>query len=231
MKTKILIIIIINIMVQKNIFSLQEYENNSTKISWCSKDIDNQIYTKYKDIQKILLRRTTIKIPENILIDKCNIGESHIWWFNENSIHNFSYKKLNEHITNGGVFIIEGSNFKNLPDLDDMSNDAIGLKWESISKNSMFYRSFYLLKTIDGCAEDSSKVLLLRKKENAKTPIGIVTSANFLSNKIDCFSQNYDYKNRSIINIFFSILTSDYKEDQRELPEILNRIRKLGLEP
>jgi len=29
----------------------------------------------------------------------------------------------------------------------------------------------------------------------------------------------------------YALLTTDYKEDQMQLPEILNRVRNLGLEP
>ena len=48
-----------------------------------------------------------------------------------------------------------------------------------------------------------------------------------LSDSVGCRK----YKQISFINIMYSFLTTDYKEDQIQLPEILNRIRNLGLEP
>jgi hypothetical protein len=42
---------------------------------------------------------------------------------------------------------------------------------------------------------------------------------------------NVDKKERSFVNLMYALLTTDYKEDQMQLPEILGRIRSLGLEP
>jgi hypothetical protein len=72
---------------------------------------------------------------------------------------------------------------------------------------------------------------MLKKKLNAQAPYALVTSAHFLSVGEDCFKNNEDYRIRSFVNMMYSFLTTDYKEDQMQLPEILSRIRNLGLEP
>ncbi|KAB8033767.1 hypothetical protein [Fluviispira multicolorata] len=203
-------------------------ENIPFKIAWCAKDIPKNVEENYAKFRNVLIRRGTINLPKNLKADSCKSGEAEIWWTDNLSI--LSRKSLIEHISNGGIFIIEGA--KSFPPmLSELTDLGTGIDWESPPKRGMFYRSFYLLQTLNGCLNDSTKVLMLKKKINAQAPFALITDARFFSSGEDCFKNNSDYKIRSFINIMYSFLTTDYKEDQLQLPEILNRIRNLGLEP
>lgn len=200
------------------------------KISWCSSTKNPQIEQNYNEYKNILKRRTTLILPNEMQFGECEVGKSEIWWFDANSFPKIN--KLKEHIANGGIFIAEGNNIEEFK-LNELNDYNVGLKWELPEKNGMFYRSFYLLQSLSGCPTEQAKVLMLRKKVNAKAPVGLLINTHFLSPSggEDCFKGNQDYKTRSFINILLSFMTTDYKEDQRELPEILSRIRNLGLEP
>ena len=218
------------------LFNVNSYALNNTnvdyKISWCSAEMPFQVDNNYSELKTILARRSTVILPDKILVNACQPGNSNIWWFDAMSFQNFSLTKLQEHISNGGVFIVEDAGEGRLRgDISKLNNYSIGLTWENPAKNGMFYRSFYLLQTLDGCPTDNTRVLMLRKKINAQAPVGLLIKAHFLSSGEDCFKDNQDYKIRSFVNIMFAFMTTDYKEDQKELPEILNRIRNLGLEP
>ncbi|BBH52934.1 hypothetical protein [Fluviispira sanaruensis] len=212
----------------KNLPRNVDTENIPFKIAWCSQEIPKNIENNYEKFRTALIRRGTIQIPKKLIPDACKPGEAEIWWTDNISL--LSKKSLIEHISNGGIFIVEGA--KSFPshffELDDIGT---GLEWESPPKRGMFYRSFYLLNTLNGCINDSTKVLMLKKKINAQAPYALITDARFFSSGEDCYKNNLDYKMRSFINIMYSFLTTDYKEDQLQLPEILNRIRNLGLEP
>lgn len=198
------------------------------RIAWCGNKASNNLEKKYSELRSTIMRRGTIVFPEKIKINGCQPGEAEIWWAND--FRDLKINDLNAHISNGGIFILEGS--KEVPaDLLQLTDQSIGMQWESPKKRGMFYRSFYLLQSLDGCLNDTSKVLILRKKISAQAPYGLVISTYFLSNGEDCFKENNDYRLRSFINIFYSFLTTDYKEDQIQMPEILNRIKNLGLEP
>lgn len=204
--------------------------NVSYKIAWCSAQIPAAVEQNYHEMRVVLARRSTLILPENLLANSCSLGQADIWWFEGQDFKKFPLKKLEQHIANGGAFVVEGAE-NNLQDMESLNNYSVGVEWEEPAKNGLFYRSFYLLQSLDGCAADKTKVLMLKKKINAKAPLGVLTKAHFLSDGNDCFSGNLDYKTRSFINIMFAFMTTDYKEDQRELPEILNRVRNLGLEP
>ena len=205
-----------------------EQENIPFRIAWCGKEVPAQIEKNYSELRNIIMRRGTIVFPNKLKTNNCVPGEAEIWWTND--FRELNIKNLHNHIANGGIFILEGT--KEIPPhLFELNDQSIGIEWESPKKRGMFYRSFYLLNSLDGCINDSSKTLILKKKINAQAPYGLVTSAHFLSNGEDCFKNNNDFKIRSFINIMYSFLTTDYKEDQIQLPEILNRIRNLGLEP
>ncbi len=107
----------------------------------------------------------------------------------------------------------------------------MGLLWQPIDLKGMLVRSFYLIPNFDGCPVDGTKILMFQKKSNAKSLAGLVTSAQFMGTQSDCFGGNDDYRIRSFVNLMYSVLTTDYKEDQLKLPEILKRVRNLGLEP
>lgn len=208
--------------------NINENSNIPFRIAWCSKNIPAHTLEKYNELRNILKQRSTINLPKKLMENACSPGEAEIWWSDNPS--EILPSNLEGHISNGGIIIVEGNN--NLSkSLKELNEQSIGMEWESPQKRGMFYRSFYLLQSIDGCPIESTKVLMLRKKSNSKAPYGLVTSARFLSQGKDCFQSNYDLKIRSFINIIFSFLTTDYKEDQIQLPEILNRIRNLGLEP
>lgn len=213
-----------------NNHKIHSNENNNInfRIAWCDKILPENIEKNYLNLRNILLKRGTIHLPKNLLLNSCIPGLSEIWWTDNISLINKN--SLEKHLSNGGIFIIEGQ--KNFPQfLNSLNNPNTGLEWEFPNKRGMFYRSFYLLQSIDGCLKDNTRILMLKKKINAQAPFGIVTEARFISNGNDCFLENNDYKIRSFINIIYALLTTDYKEDQMQLPEILNRIRNLGLEP
>jgi hypothetical protein len=203
-------------------------ENTPFRIAWCGKEIPEYTEKKYNELRNTLMRRGTIIFPKKLKVNSCSPGEAEIWWTDNPS--ELSTKNLHGHISNGGIFILEGN--KEIPqNLLELSDQSVGMEWETPKKRGMFYRSFYLLQSLDGCLTESTKTLMLKKKINAQAPYGLVTNARFLSSGDDCFKNNNDYKLRSFINIMYSFLTTDYKEDQLQLPEILNRIRNLGLEP
>lgn len=201
-----------------------------TRIAWCAQKMDSKVQENYIQLVDLLRNRTTLLMNESIVFNGCQLGQSDLWWFDKETFLQFDQNLLKKHIANGGGFLVEGGNFKEL-DAHGLENDSLGLKWEDTEKNGMFYRSFYLLRTLDGCEKDGSKVLMVRKKQNAQAPIGLVLPVHFLTEGKDCFGDDYDFKTRSLINIIFAFLTTDYKEDQRKMPEILKRIENLGLEP
>ncbi len=205
-----------------------DQENTPFRISWCGKEISEYTEKKYNEFRNTLLRRGTIVFPKKLKVNSCTPGEAEIWWTDNPA--DLNSKNLQGHISNGGIFILEGN--KEIPqNLHELNDQRIGMEWEVPKKRGMFYRSFYLLQSLDGCITESTKTLMLKKKINAQAPYGLVTNARFLSPGEDCFKKNNDYKLRSFVNIMYSFLTTDYKEDQLQLPEILNRIRNLGLEP
>ena len=205
-----------------------EQENIPFRIGWCNKNIPEQVEKNYTQFKNTIMKRGTIVFPKNLIANGCVPGEAEIWWTND--FRDLNIKNLHNHISNGGIFILEGT--KEIPtSFFELNDQSIGIEWESPKKRGMFYRSFYLLNSLDGCLNDSSKTLMLKKKINAQAPYGLITSAHFFSSGDDCFKNNLDYRLRSFINIMYSFLTTDYKEDQIQLPEILNRIRNLGLEP
>ncbi|WGL59599.1 hypothetical protein QEJ31_13795 [Pigmentibacter sp. JX0631] len=205
-----------------------EHENVPFRIAWCGKNYTLEHEKKYNDLRSTIMKRGTITFPLKIKVDACRPGEADVWWTDD--FRELKIKELSAHISNGGIFILEGT--KEMPSyLLELNDQSIGIQWESPKKRGMFYRSFYLLQSLDGCLNDSAKVLILRKKINAQAPFGLTISTHFLSTGDDCFKENNDYRKRSFVNIFYSFLTTDYKEDQIQLPEILNRIRNLGLEP
>jgi hypothetical protein len=214
--------------INNNKINANENNNINFRIAWCDKTLPEYTEKNYLNLRNILLKRGTIHLPKNLLLNSCIPGLSEIWWTDNISLINKNL--LEKHLSNGGIFIIEGQ--KKFPQfLNSLNNPNTGLEWEFPNKRGMFYRSFYLLQSIDGCLKDNTRILMLKKKINAQAPFGIVTEARFISNGSDCFLENNDYKIRSFINIMYSLLTTDYKEDQMQLPEILNRIRNLGLEP
>ena len=216
------------------LFHLLSWGSESYKISWCGNENTEGIQSRYSIYKTIVERRTSLILPNKILFNSCKLGKSDIFWFDKRAFQNFDLEVLKNHIANGGIFIVEGFSDKNNKQnnlMNSLQNSSIGLQLESPSQNGMFYRSFYLLKTIDGCLPDHPLVLMWKKKTNAQAPVGLFIQSNFFSSEKDCFGNNDDFKIRSFINIIFSFLTTDYKEDQSHLPEILKRIQNLGLEP
>ncbi len=218
----ILFLLLVSLRWHDRIYAQENY-----KTAWCATPISKQVEQNYYEMKQILERRTTLKLPEILSENACEPGKSNIWWFEGSAFANFNIEFLKKHISNGGVFIVEGYD-KEKESINELNNYSIGLEWENPSKNGMFYRSFYLLQTLDGCIEDKTRVLMHTKKINAKAPVGLLLSSHFLSSGEDCFKDNQDYRIRSFVNIIFSFMTTDYKEDQVHLPEILNRIRNLG---
>jgi hypothetical protein len=177
-------------------------------------------------------------LSDTIQFGECVPGGAEIWW--TDSVDDLDPAFLKSHVQAGGIFVIEGAStsdgrvkapIKVPRELIKLEEPSVGLRWEQPEKRGLLYRSFYLLQTFDGCTHDGTLMLTLRKKQTAKSPIGVVTSASFLRKRNDCFKEDNDYRTRSFVNLIYAFLTTDYKEDQLQLPELLRRVRNLGLEP
>jgi hypothetical protein len=210
-----------------------EITTHPFRIGWCDATIPPAVGARYKELQKLLARRGTIELPAELTAGACRLGASEIWW--TSSLEALQAAPVTPHIRSGGIIIAEGITLQQTPEWMLNSADAsIGLVWESPKRRGLLYRSFYLLSSFDGCMPERTLLLTLRKKVNAQAPMAIVTPARFLTNTSegsDCFVSDDDYRTRSFVNMMYGLLTTDYKEDQMQLPEILNRVRNLGLEP
>lgn len=204
------------------------------RIAWCSDRNRDKVTEGFKKFRDLLERRGTIHLQPDLVFGSCVPGNAEIWW--TDSVTDLDPDFLKFHVQSGGVFIVES--YKKgtqegalLPELARLEELPVGLRWEQPEKRGMLYRSFYLLQTFDGCAPDETLMLTLRKKQTAKSPVGVLTSASFFGMEKDCFGSDDDYRGRSFINLMYTLLTMDYKEDQLQLPELLRRVRNLGLEP
>jgi hypothetical protein len=197
---------------------------------WCGSEQGAKIQARYSELRDLLARRGTIRLSESLLFGPCLPGSAEFWW--TDSLSSLRIEDLRKHISGGGFVLVEGQNsLEPLRTLHGLENLSVGLKWETPPKRGMFYRSFYLLHTFDGCPEDKTQVLQVRKRASASAPVIVYTSARFLSQGDDCFGRSEDYRTRSFVNLFYAVLTTDYKEDHMRLPELLDRVRNLGLEP
>ncbi len=200
------------------------------RVAWCDANISTSIARRYSELRDTLANRGTIEMPQQLIAGACQPGMADIWWTNDAAA--LDSTRLSEHLSSGGIFILEGQNSTEIPQrLRAVEDSSVGLIWEVPRKKGLLYRSFYLLQSFDGCPTDRTQLLTLRKKAGAHSPMGLVTSARFLTEGGDCFATDNDYRTRSFVNLMYSILATDYKEDQMQLPEILNRVRNLGLEP
>lgn len=200
------------------------------RVAWCDADIPGEVAKRYLELRDLLASRGTIELPNALTAGGCRPGAADIWWTADAAA--LDPVLLAGHISSGGVFLVEGQTSSNLPaNLTEVADPSIGMSWEVPQKRGLLYRSFYLLQTFDGCPNDKTRLLTLRKKVNAHSPVGLYTSARFLTEGTDCFATDADFRARSFVNLLYSILATDYKEDQLQLPEILNRVRNLGLEP
>lgn len=202
------------------------------RVAWCDANLPDAVKSRYLELRDVLASRGTIDLPKTLLSGACRAGAAEVWWTNDP--YALQSPAVNEHVSLGGIFILEGQNSTEVPPhLVSLADPSIGLLWEKPPKRGNLYRSFYLLQTFDGCVEDKTKMLTLRKKPNAHSPFGIVTTARFLTTSLgsDCFALDEDFRSRSFVNLMYSFFATDYKEDQLQLPEILNRVRNLGLEP
>jgi hypothetical protein len=212
--------------------SVQNVETVPFRIAWCGGEPSPAIAERYAELRELLARRGTIRLPKSLIGGACRLGEAEFWWTNNPSALKISDTRA--HIAAGGFVLVEGFGGQGVESaLGALENPSVGLFWENPPKRGMFYRSFYLLHSFDGCTEDKTWVLQLRKKVNASAPMALVTSARFLGvgSGSDCFGSNEDYRTRTFVNLFYAVLTTDYKEDHMRLPELLNRVRNLGLEP
>lgn len=203
------------------------------RIGWCDAVVPEPVQQRYRKLQTLLASRGTINLPKELTAGGCRLGASEIWW--SSSLESLQSAPVNQHIRSGGLVVAEGITLRQTPEWMLLSSDpSIGLIWESPKKRGLLYRSFYLLSSFDSCTPERTLLLTLRKKVNALAPMAIVTPVRFLtitSEGTDCFVGDDDYRSRSFVNLMYSLLTTDYKEDQMQLPEILNRVRNLGLEP
>ncbi len=199
------------------------------RLMWCGEQ-NTHVQARYNELRELLARRGTIRLADSLLFGPCAPGSAEVWW--TDNVFAFRMDDVRKHISGGGFVLVEGQKTLDaLKPLLGLENFSVGLKWESPPKRGMFYRSFYLLHTFDGCPDDKTRVLQLRKRANASAPVFVFTSAHFLSQGEDCFGKNEDYRTRSFVNLFYAVLTTDYKEDHMRLPELLDRVRNLGLEP
>lgn len=217
---------------------LPEPLNVAFRMSWCSAETGRKeaLEAGFKRYRDMLADRGTIHLQNQLLFGACVPGASEIWW--TDSADDLDPDFLKAHVQSGGIFVIEGFSAPGrmeapaIPAEIALLNDpSVGLRWEQPEKRGMLYRSFYLLQTFDGCVNDQTMMLTLRKKQTAKSPVGVVTSSSFFQKRNDCFKADDDYRNRSFVNLMYALLTTDYKEDQLQLPELLRRVRNLGLEP
>jgi hypothetical protein len=205
-------------------------QNVPFRISWCDENVPSVVSNRYRDLRETLARRGTIRLPDDILGGRCRTGMSEIWW--TDSPEMLKPKEIAAHIAAGGAFVLEGQK-EAIPTakLAEFALPPVGLVWEKPARRGMLYRSFYLLHSFDGCLDDKAVVLRLRKKVNAQSIVGISSSVRFLGQGTDCFAGNDEMRARSFVNLLYALLTTDYKEDHMQLPELLSRVRNLGLEP
>jgi hypothetical protein len=210
-----------------------ESSTHPFRIGWCDANIPEPVKQRYRQLQALLAGRGTIELPKELTPGACRVGAAEVWW--TSSMDALQAAPVTQHIRSGGIVIAEGITLRQTPEwMLSGADPSIGLSWESPKRRGLLYRSFYLLSSFDGCTPERTLVLTLRKKVNAQSPMGIVTPARFLTNTsegADCFISDDDYRTRSFVNMMYAFLTTDYKEDQMQLPEILNRVRNLGLEP
>lgn len=210
-----------------------ESSTHPFRIGWCDASIPEPVKQRYHQLQALLAGRGTIELPKELTPGACRVGAAEVWW--TSSMDALQAAPVTQHIRSGGIVIAEGITLRQTPEwMISGADPSIGLSWESPKRRGLLYRSFYLLSSFDGCTPERTLVLTLRKKVNAQSPMGIVTPARFLthtSEGADCFISDDDYRTRSFVNMMYAFLTTDYKEDQMQLPEILNRVRNLGLEP
>ncbi|MEN9825529.1 MAG: hypothetical protein RI953_1274 [Pseudomonadota bacterium] len=210
-----------------------EIVSHPFRIGWCDATVPEPVKSRYKQLQALLSGRGTIDLPTELTPGACRLGASEIWW--TSSLEALQAAPVTQHVRSGGIVIAEGITLKQTPEwMLNTADPSIGLVWENPKRRGLLYRSFYLLPSFDGCSPERTLMLTLRKKVNAQSPMGIVTPARFLTHSSegsDCFLSDDDFRSRSFINMMYALLTTDYKEDQMQLPEILNRVRNLGLEP
>lgn len=202
----------------------------SFQIAWCDQKLTEADKERYAFLRDTVANRGTIEMPESLMEGGCIPGKAQVWW--ATSAAALRPTDVQEHVSTGGFFLIEGQNSSKFPEnLQTVEASPMGLLWQPIDLKGMLVRSFYLIPNFDGCPVDGTKILMFQKKSNAKSLAGLVTSAQFMGTQSDCFGGNDDYRIRSFVNLMYSVLTTDYKEDQLKLPEILKRVRNLGLEP
>ncbi len=210
--------------------SVANVENIPFRVMWCDSSVPPRVIARYAELRELLMRRGTIRLPKSILGGPCRPGGAEFWWTND--LSKMDLDAAVHHIAAGGFVLVEGFSGREIPPVwRGLENLAVGLAWEAPQRRGMLYRSFYLLHSFDGCSDDKTMALLLRKRVNASSPSAVLTSARFLSEGVDCFGSNEDYRSRSFVNLFYAVLTTDYKEDHMRLPELLDRVRNLGLEP
>ena len=167
-------------------------------------------YPYFKDQ---VLRRGTI--PLNKLIPECKEGQG-LWW-TEGEI------PLVRHIDKGGLIVMEGIH------APPKALENRSFRWEKVNSNHGLLRSFYLLKELEGCSGPGETWVLNFSKENTSPiPMGIATKVKLLSER-SCSYPEMPY--RSFMNILYLLFTLNYKTDQSQLPDLLKRLQRFGLEP
>jgi hypothetical protein len=206
------------------------------RIAWCDANIPAEVAVNYTRLRDLLASRGTIEMPATLIAGGCRPGAAEIWWASDAA--SLPFPALIEHVTLGGGFVLEGVSAEGpTRSLAALETPSIGLRWERLNRRGLLYRSFYLLTTFDGCEPESTWALSLRKRVGALSPVGLATRARFLTNGSpmgsdgNCRVGDEEARERSFINMMYALLTTDYKEDQLQLPEILSRVRNLGLEP
>jgi hypothetical protein len=200
------------------------------RIAWCDAQIPADVASRYERLRELLASRGTIELPKELLPGACRPGAAEIWWAAD--VSSLPSPALVEHVTLGGGFVLEGFASDAFPPaLASLETPGVGLRWERQQRRGLLYRSFYLLTSFDGCEPEATWLLSLRKRAGAHSPVGIATRARFLSAGPACRASDDELGERSFVNLMYAFLTTDYKEDQLQLPEILSRVRNLGLEP
>lgn len=199
------------------------------RISICQKNKDIQIVQNYKKLVKIMNDRTSILLPAEPLFGACEVGKSEIWW--TSSWEDLDMNQLQIHIRNMGFVVIEGQKSKEIPSaLKQLEIQEPKIVWENINSRHLIQRTFYLLPQFDNCPQSMSKTLSLLQPQ-AHLPLVLWTSNSYFGKNSDCWGMNQDYRIRSFVNTIYAILNFDYKEDQLQLPELMEKMMNLGLEP
>ena len=145
----------------------------------------------------------------NLISNKSNLKPEVSWW-----------------IKRGGFMVItENLSQSQLTTLFS----EIGASVESVDLNSELMKSYYLLSTLPQCSSTKGEWKVVMFDERISVVVipynYIDTLLSYMKTGSVCEGMSGKNLTRSFINIMLVSLTTDYKNDQTHLPEILKRLR------